>query len=152
MLNDSLYSSENMNWETPSYIFDQLNDEFNFTLDVCATPTNAKVPVYFTPVDDGLSKNWSGVCWMNPPYGREISKWVEKAYNSSLSGCTVVCLLPCRTDTKWWHNYVMKSSEIRLMNRRLSFVGSTNKAPFPTAIVVFDPLFNGSPILSSMAV
>lgn len=137
MLNESLYSSEKMDWSTPQYLFDLLNKEFSFTLDVCATAVNAKCDKFYSPKEDGLIQSWKETAWMNPPYGRGIDKWVKKAYEDSRHNCTCVCLIPVRSDTRWWHDYVMKSSEIRLLTRRLSFEGSNNKAPFPAAIVVF---------------
>lgn len=87
-------------WETPQYLFDELNKEFNFNLDVCATKENAKCKNYYTTTQNGLLQEWFGSVWCNPPYGKEISKWIEKAYESSLRGTTVVMLLPSRTDTK----------------------------------------------------
>lgn len=131
-----MFSSKTDEWETPQALFDQLNDEFNFTLDVCALPENAKCEAYFTPEQDGLKQEWTGVCWMNPPYGREIGKWVKKAYTEAQKGITVVCLLPSRTDTRWWHEYCMKG-EVRFIKGRLKFGKSNNSAPFPSAIVIF---------------
>lgn len=151
MLNNSLYSSENDCWETPQFLFNQLNNEFGFTLDVCALAGNKKCNNYFDKQKDALRQEWTGVAWMNPPYGRGIDKWVSKAYFSSLKGCVVVCLLPVRSDTRWWHDYVMKSAEIRLLNKRLSFEGSNNKAPFPSAIVIFNTECN-KPSLTSMKI
>ncbi|MGR5962913.1 DNA N-6-adenine-methyltransferase [Bacillus paranthracis] len=123
-------------WATPQYFFDELHKEFDFELDVCALEDNAKCEKYFTPEMDGLKQEWNGTCWMNPPYGRGIGKWVKKAYESSLTGSTVVCLLPARTDTRWWHDYCMKG-EIRLVKGRLKFGESKNNAPFPNAVVIF---------------
>ena len=123
-------------WATPRDFFERLNGEFNFELDVCATAENAKCAKYYTVADDGLSQAWEGTCWMNPPYGRTISQWVKKAYESSLNGATVVCLLPARTDTAWWHDYCMRG-EIRLVRGRLKFGDAQNNAPFPCAVVVF---------------
>jgi len=134
-----MFSSKNQDWETPQWLFDKLNKEFNFDLDVCALPGNAKCTKYYTPEVDGLKQEWKGTCWMNPPYGREIGKWVEKAYYESLKGAIVVCLIPARTDTAYWHNYCMKASEIRLIKGRLKFGNSRNSAPFPSAIIVFNP-------------
>lgn len=138
IINKAMFTSEREEWETPQDFFDKLNKEFGFQLDVCALPTNAKCERYFTPDEDGLKQEWTGVCWMNPPYGREIEKWVKKAYESSLRGATVVCLLPARTDVKWWHDYCMKA-EIRLVRGRMKFVGANNMAPFPNAVVIFGP-------------
>ncbi|MDT2259631.1 DNA N-6-adenine-methyltransferase [Paenibacillus larvae] len=107
-MNKVHYSSKTDMWETPQNLFDRLNEEFKFDLDVCAIPENAKCKRYFTPSEDGLKQEWKGACWMNPPYGRQIGKWIAKAYESSLAGATVVCLVPSRTDTKWWHGYCMK--------------------------------------------
>lgn len=141
MNQDLMFSSAKDDWETPQKFFDKLNDEFKFTLDVCALPTNAKCFRYFTPEQNGLSKQWNGeVCWMNPPYGRESTgKWIQKAYEESLRGTIVVCLIPARTDTKSWHEYCMKADEIRLIKGRLRFGGVKNAAPFPSAVVIFKP-------------
>lgn len=130
------FSSERVEWETPQAFFDELDREFGFELDVCALPENAKCERFYTPEDDGLSKFWEGVCWMNPPYGREISHWMRKAYEASLYGATVVCLVPARTDTRWWHDYAMKG-EIRFIKGRLKFGSATTSAPFPNAVVIF---------------
>lgn len=132
------FSSKTSEWETPQDFFDLLNSEFHFELDVCAKPENAKCPRYFTPEEDGLKQKWTGVCWMNPPYGREIGRWVKKAYESAQEGATVVCLLPARTDTSWWHDYCMKG-EIRFIRGRLKFGGAKHPAPFPSAVVIFRP-------------
>lgn len=137
MINKGMYSSSTDMWETPQELFDSLNDEFHFETDVCATKENAKCPVFYTPEIDGLSMHWCGRCWMNPPYGRNIGKWVKKAYDSAKENyATVVCLLPARTDTKWWHDYCMKG-EITFIRGRLRFGNAKNSAPFPSAIVVF---------------
>jgi len=132
------FSSKTDEWETPQWFFDKLNAEFHFELDVCATPENAKCARYFTPEQDGLKQEWRGVCWMNPPYGREIGKWVKKAYESALEGATVVCLVPARTDTAWWHDYCMQG-EIRFVRGRLKFGNASENAPFPSVVVVFRP-------------
>jgi phage N-6-adenine-methyltransferase len=129
-------SSNSDRWETPQKLFDELNQKYNFELDVCALPENAKCENYFTPEVDGLKQDWAGVCWMNPPYGREIGKWMKKALESSRNGAIVVCLVPARTDTAWWHDYAMKG-EIEFIRGRLKFGNSKNSAPFPSAIVVF---------------
>lgn len=105
----AMFSSATDMWATPQALFDQLDAEFHFTTDVCATPENAKCANYFTPEVDGLAQEWTGVCWMNPPYGREIGRWVQKAHDTAASGkATVVCLLPSRTDTAWWHDYILR--------------------------------------------
>jgi len=133
------FSSKTDEWATPQDVFDRLDAEFGFVLDVCATPENAKCPRYYTKRENGLLQKWEGVCWMNPPYGREIGQWVKKAYTSALEGATVVCLLPARTDTGWWHDYCMKG-EIRFVRGRLKFGDSKTNAPFPSAVVIFRPL------------
>ena len=134
------FSSKSNEWTTPQYLFDELNDEFNFTLDPCATDENAKCSKYFTIEDDGLSKDWSNdVVFMNPPYGREIKKWIKKAYEESLNGATVVCLIPARTDTTYWHDFIFgKANDIRFLRGRLKFGNSKNSAPFPSAIVIYE--------------
>jgi len=135
-INSGMMSSNTDMWATPKNFFDKLNKEFNFNTDVCAISENAKCENFFSPEIDGLKQEWKGVCWMNPPYGREIGKWIKKAYESSLEGATVVCLVPARTDTKWWHDYCM-NGEIRLVKGRLKFGDVKNSAPFPSAVVIF---------------
>lgn len=132
-----LMSSLTDNWATPQAVFDKLNEEFGFTLDVCASKENHKCEHYFTKEDDALKQEWKGVCWMNPPYGDIIGDFVKKAYESALAGAVVVCLVPARTDTKWWQ-ICWKASEIRFVVGRLKFGDSNQSAPFPSAIVVFD--------------
>lgn len=129
-----MYSRKTDLWETPQDLFDLLDEEFHFTLDVCAIDENAKCKNYFTPEDDGLAQEWHGVVWCNPPYGTEIKKWVAKA---AASDCTVVMLLPARTDTQWFHEYIYHKAEIRFIKGRLKFGGEKNNAPFPNMIVVF---------------
>ena len=133
------FSSKSNEWTTPQHLFDELNQEFNFTLDPCATEENAKCSKHFTIEDDGLSKYWSNdVVFMNPPYGREIKKWIKKAYEESLNGATVVCLIPARTDTMYWHDFIFdKADDIRFLKGRLKFGNGKNSAPFPSAIVVY---------------
>ncbi|MDU0567297.1 DNA N-6-adenine-methyltransferase [Staphylococcus haemolyticus] len=133
------FSSKSNEWTTPQHLFDELNQEFNFTLDPCATEENAKCSKHFTIEDDGLSKDWSNdVVFMNPPYGREIKKWIKKAYEESLNGATVVWLIPARTDTMYWHDFIFdKADDIRFLKGRLKFGNGKNSAPFPSAIVVY---------------
>lgn len=139
MVSKTLFSSATDLWATPQQFFDALNAEFGFTTDVCALPENAKCPTHFTPEQDGLQQEWRGRCWMNPPYGREIGLWVRKAYESARGGATVVCLLPARTDTRWWHEYIQDKAEVRFVRGRLKFGGSKNSAPFPSVVVIFRP-------------
>ena len=137
------FSSVSNEWATPQWLFDRLNKLYGpFTLDPCATPENAKCKHYYTLEDNGLAQLWSNeVVFMNPPYGREIGAWVSKAYTEShsLDGhpAKVVCLIPARTDTSYWHEYVMKASEICLIRGRLYFSDGDGRAPFPSAIIVF---------------
>ena len=146
MNTDLMFSSKKDDWETPQFLFDELNKEFGFSIDVCASNQNAKVNRFWNRDMDSLKIPWMDwainndlrpVFWMNPPYGREIGKWIKKAYEESLKGATVVCLLPARTDTRWWHDYCMKG-EIRFIRGRLKFGGCKNNAPFPNAIVIFE--------------
>lgn len=132
------FSSETDLWATPQEFFDRYNERFGFTLDACATPDNAECPAFYTRADDGLAQDWRGTVWMNPPYGRTIGAWMRKAYESSLNGATVVCLVPARTDTRWWHDYAMKG-EVEFIKGRLKFGDAQNSAPFPFAVVVFRP-------------
>lgn len=128
--------SESVEWATPQAFFDELDREFGFTLDVCATDENHKCKNYYTIKENGLLQPWSGVVWCNPPYGRQIKYWVQKAYETSLTGTRVVMLLPARTDTAYWHDYVMKG-EVRFIRGRLKFNDGKNSAPFPSAVVIF---------------
>jgi len=126
-------------WETPQPFFDELDAEFGFTLDVAAAHGNQKCERYFTRWEDGLKQDWGEeVCWCNPPYGRVIAKWVRKAWESAQAGAMVVMLVPARTDTIWWHDYCVKG-EIRFIRGRLTFSGAQEKAPFPSAVVIFRP-------------
>lgn len=139
MNTDVMFSSKDQTWETPQNLFNKLDKEFNFTLDVCATDETAKCNNYFTPKEDGLAQEWKGNCWMNPPYGREIGVWIKKAWEESEKGAKVVCLIPARTDTKYWHEYIFTyAAEIRFIKGRIKFGNSKNSAPFPSALVIFD--------------
>lgn len=138
MTNNVHFSSDRHDWETPPEVFDPLNEEFGFDLDVCATRDNSKCPSFFSPEDDGLAQSWVGnICWMNPPYGREIGHWVEKAHNEANLGTTVVALLPARTDTRWFHDHIYGYAEIRFIKGRIRFIGGKHSAPFPSMIVVW---------------
>ena len=136
---DVHYSSKTNEWSTPQDFFDELDKEFNFTLDPCATSENAKCNKYFTVEDNGLKQDWSNdVVFMNPPYGREIKYWVQKAYEESQKGAKIVCLIPSRTDTAYLHDYIFgKADDIRFIKGRLKFGGSKNPAPFPSAIIIY---------------
>ena len=137
MITAGLFSSKTDNWATPQDFFDAWNALYDFELDVCADRDNAKCQNYFTIEEDGLQQDWKAKrCWMNPPYGREIGKWMHKAYQEAQKGATVVCLVPARTDTAWWHDYAIHG-EITFLRGRLKFGGSKNAAPFPSAVVVF---------------
>jgi len=133
-----MFSSATEEWATPQNIFDALDREFNFTLDPCATSENAKCKLYYTKEENGLVNSWVGhSVFMNPPYGREIGDWVKKAWLSAHKENTmVVCLLPARTDTKWFHKYCVHG-EIWFIKGRLRFGGSKNSAPFPSMVVIF---------------
>jgi len=137
-MNNVHFKSSSCEWETPQDLFDEIDREFHFNLDVCALPDNAKCKEYFSPLQDGLLQNWSGVCWMNPPYGRQIKEWMKKAFKSAGKGATIVCLVPSRTDSIWWHKYAM-NGEIRFIKGRIKFGGAKDSAPFPSAIVIFRP-------------
>ena len=137
-LNKGMLTSETDEWATPKDFFDELNSIYGpFDVDVCANASNSKCAVFFDKETDGLQQEWKGKCWMNPPYGRTISKWMKKAYESAGNGTIVVCLVPARTDTKWWHDYAMKG-QVTFIRGRLKFGGSKNSAPFPSAVVVFN--------------
>jgi site-specific DNA-methyltransferase (adenine-specific) len=136
-----MFSSKTGEWGTPQGFFDKLDWRFGpFDLDPCATPANTKCANFFTEEEDGLSKNWEGfTSFINPPYGRGIEKWIKKGFEESRKDNTkVVMLIPSRTDTKYWHDYVMRADEVYFVKGRLKFGDSENSAPFPSAIVVFD--------------
>ena len=132
------FSSKTVEWATPPELFADLDAEFGFECDVCATAENAKCAKFYTKDDDGLKQEWRGICWMNPPYGQQIKHWVRKAFESAQQGATVVCLVPARTDTQWWNRYCVYG-EIRFLEGRLKFGDGQGTAPFPSAIIVFRP-------------
>ena len=138
--NDGRWHSRGSDWSTPQNLFDELNKEFNFTLDVCASDWNAKCQRFFTEKEDGLKQDWGkSIVFMNPPYGKVLESWMEKAYNSSLNGALVVCLVPSATDTKWWHDFALKG-EIRYLRGRPRFItkeGTWQQTFSPSVIVIF---------------
>ena len=123
------FSSMRLDWKTPKAFYEKLNEEFHFTFDPC--PAN--------PTFDGLNIEWGGISFCNPPYGREIPKWIKKGYEEYLKGKTVVFLIPSRTDTSYWHDFIMKATEIRFIRGRLKFDDQPNPAPFPSAVAIFKP-------------
>lgn len=151
-MNEALFSSKNMNWCTPQDFFGKLNAEFHFVLDAAATERSAKCEKYYTPETDGLVQSWNcggGAVFCNPPYGREIRKWVRKAYTEAQNGQTIVLLIPARTDTAYFHDYIYGKAEIRFVRGRLTFTdeeGNSQKdkngrampAPFPSMIVIYN--------------
>ena len=139
MINKGLFTSNNNEWGTPVEFYNKLDKEFHFTLDVCASLENHKCNKFFTKEQNGLIQEWKDeVAFCNPPYGREISKWVEKCYRQhQIHNITVVMLLPARTDTKWFHNFIYHKSEIRFIKGRLKFNDQNNPAPFPSMVVVY---------------
>ena len=140
MINTNLmFSSKSDDWETPQWIFDELDREFHFTLDPCASVFNHKCEKNYTKYENGLNQCWKGeIVFCNPPYGREIGKWVKKCYlHGVIDNGIAVMLIPSRTDTKWFHEYIYNKSEIRFIKGRLKFGNSKNSAPFPSMIVIF---------------
>lgn len=137
---DLLFSSSVTNYSTPQYLFDEWDIKYHFTLDAAADKSNHKCKTYFTEADDGLSRDWSDfTVWLNPPYGRGLGKWVEKAFSENQKGTAVVMLVPARTDTAWFHKYVYKNPncKITFLKGRLKFSGNKNSAPFPSMIIEF---------------
>ena len=139
-------------WRTPQEFFQKLHAEFSFFVDAAASAQNAMLPHYWTREVDGLVQDWVGVggpVWCNPPYGRDVGEWVWKAWDAARRGNTVVMLIFARTDTKWWHQYAMRASEIRFVRGRLRFEkpdgtrGATD--PVPSAVLVFRPEHSGEP-------
>lgn len=131
-----IWQSNRQDWETPQWLFDELDREFHFTLDAAATKENTKCASF---LEDGLTQDWEGVVWCNPPYGKGVTpKWTEKAYKENLrGGATIVMLLPARTDTKWFHDHCYGKAEIRFIKGRLKFEGATQPAPFPSMVVIW---------------
>lgn len=142
-MNSALLSSKKMDWCTPQKFYDKLNEEFSFVADVAATEKNKKAPICYTPETDGLSNTWvlGGAVFCNPPYGKEIGKWVKKAYEEAQKGATVVMLIPARTDTSYFHDYIYGKAEVRFVRGRLKFTDDNgaeqNAAPFPSMVVIF---------------
>ena len=138
-----MFSSKEEKWQTPQDLFDTLDLEFNFTLDPCCQHDSAKCEKHYTPYEDGLIQDWSNdIVFVNPPYGRELKKWVKKSYDESLKGATVVMLIPSRTDTSYFHDYIYHKAEIRFLRGRIKFIDPVTKkqkdaAPFPSAIIIF---------------
>ena len=134
---EAFLTSKNKEWETPNPLFDSLNEEFHFTMDVCASSENAKCARYFTKEQDALKQEWTGVCWCNPPFSKGLGKWVKKAYESD---ALTVMLIPARTDTIWFHEYILNKNgvEVRFIKGRIKFVGAEHKAPFPCMVVIFN--------------
>ena len=135
-----MFSSQSGEWSTPQDFYDKLNEEFHFTLDPCADDSNHKCEKYYTVEQDGLAQDWSGESvFCNPPYGRDVAKWVRKSFYEVYFGkCRLaVMLLHARTDTKWFHQYVYNKSEVRFVRGRLRFGDQEQPAPFPSMVVVF---------------
>lgn len=141
---DVHFSSKKQDYTTPDFLFQALDAEFRITVDVCATPENAKCKKYYCPEDNGLIQPWAPeVCFCNPPY-RQTGKWIEKAFLEVLRGATVILLVPARTDTIYWHKWAWYF-EIRFFNGRLKFGNEPNSAPFPSAVLVGRPPKFSSP-------
>ncbi|MCK9310619.1 MAG: phage N-6-adenine-methyltransferase [Candidatus Cloacimonetes bacterium] len=137
---NGVWSSDTDEWATPDDLFNRLNCEFHFNLDVCATSDNAKCDDFFTKKQNGLAQSWAGRrVWCNPPYGRDVGGFIKKAFLETRGGLGTicVCLVAARTDTAWWQDYAMRASEIRLIRGRLKFGGAKNGAPFPSALLIF---------------
>jgi len=143
-INKAVFSSASTEWGTPQDFFKIMDLEYGpFDLDVCASKTNAKVKRYFDKAIDGLNRSWKGTCWCNPPYGRDIRRWILKSKQQSKKhGSTVVLLLPARTDTKWFHELVLGQAYIKFIKGRLKFEGAPSSAPFPSMIVVYSPEYS----------
>ena len=143
-MNNALLSSKNMCWCTPQDFFDALNEEFGFVLDPAETDKTAKCSLYYTPETDGLSQSWDrgGAVFCNPPYGREIGKWVQKAFKEARGGYPIVLLIPARTDTAYFHDYIYGKAEIRFIRGRLRFTddngNAAGPAPFPSMVVIYN--------------
>lgn len=158
-MNEVHFSSVSDEWQTPQEIFDKFNVKYSFQLDAASTKENALCKMFYTQEDNALNQDWAKYksVWLNPPYGRKIGKFIKKAYEESVKGSVVVCLIPSRTDTKWWYDYVTHAAEIIFVTGRIKFVNKTlpsyredgnfkmSPAPFPSAIIIFDPNIVGIP-------
>ena len=132
------FSSASVEWSTPQALFDQLNQEFQFTLDPCASDQNHKCDKWYTAEQDGLKQQWDGErIFCNPPYGRDLPKWVKKCHDESRHA-TIVMLIPARTDTSYFHDYIYHKAEIRFIRGRLKFGESKTSAPFPSMVVIYN--------------
>lgn len=137
-MNAALLSSKSNEWRTPQAFFNELDREFHFTLDPASTDENAKCAKHYTAEDNGLMQDWTGeTVFCNPPYGRELPRWVEKCAKAAGGGTVVVMLIPARTDTKAFHQFIYGKAEIRFIKGRLHFNESKDAAPFPSMVVVF---------------
>ena len=143
-MNNALLSSKKLDWCTPQDFFNELNEEFEFVLDAAATEKTAKCKLYYTPETDGLSQSWNrgGAVFCNPPYGRSIGKWVQKAYEEAQAGTRIVLLIPARTDTSYFHDYIYGKAEIRFIRGRLRFTdddgNAADPAPFPSMLAIYN--------------
>ena len=132
------FSSARHDWRTPSLVFEDLHAEFEFTVDACSSDKNALLPRHWTEADEPLLRSWMGErVFMNPPYGKQIARWMEKAWTEAEAADLIVALVPSRTDTAWWHDYAMKADEIRFIRGRLKFNDGLNKAPFPSTLLIW---------------
>ena len=155
---NTIHSSKDMNWRTPPILFQQLDDEFDFKLDAAASPENALCPDFLHESDNALEVEWTtktdGAVFLNPPYGRDVKRWVEKAYRESSKGLTVVILVMACTETQWWRQYVWKADEVRLVQGRVQFLDCNGKpraaAPKGSAVIVFRPHWEGPPRVTLM--
>lgn len=137
-MNAAVFSSASVEWETPREVFEALDAEFHFTLDPCSTHENAKCAKHYTREEDGLAQDWTGeTVFCNPPYGREMPLWIEKCARHGAGGGVAVMLIPARTDTRAFHEFIYHKAEVRFVRGRLKFGGSKNSAPFPSMIVIF---------------
>lgn len=136
------FKSKSVEWGTPDEIYLPLHAQFNFVLDVCASPGMQKCDQFLTPAQNGLLTPWSlvGANWMNPPYGRAIGAWMRKAAAEAKRGATTVCLVPSRTDTRWFRESLETADEVLFVTRRIKFVGAKHAAPFPSCIIIFRPV------------
>ena len=137
------FRTENQTWETPDSLFNDLNKEFHFDIDLSASKENTKCKRFISQKEDALKQIWKGKGWLNPPYGggsvNSLKNWVKKSYNETRKkGCLVVMLIPARTNTQWWHKYCMKAKEIRFIKGRPKFKGNIHGLPQPLALIVFD--------------
>ena len=141
---DTRFMSKTVEWPTPQELYLPLHDEFRFEMDVAATAENTKCPAFWTKEQDGLVQPWARRNWMNPPYGRDVPRWLARALDESKRGATTVCLIPARTNTGWFHALCLEAAEVRFVRGRPKFGDADHGLPLPLAVVIYRPRYGAA--------